>query len=33
MLKVTVAEVRAASIIKQMGIDLTANMNYGHLPS
>jgi pilus assembly protein CpaC len=28
MLKVTVAEV-ARSIIKQMGIDLTANMNYG----
>ena len=28
MLKVTVAEV-ARSIVKQMGIDLTANMNYG----
>jgi pilus assembly protein CpaC len=28
MLKVTVAEV-ARSVIKQMGIDLTANMNYG----
>jgi pilus assembly protein CpaC len=28
MLKVTVAEV-ARSIIKQLGIDLTANMNYG----
>ena len=28
MLKVTVAEI-ARTIIKQMGIDLTANMNYG----